>query len=214
GGGAGKAAGAGVVGGRGGGGWGGGSGGRPASVAGRLGRGRSGGGFGMGCRGVGPKVGRRRRCWRARGGWGWGAVAAADRRLFRAGWGGAGPGGGSGWAVGVSARKSAGIDTEKTPREPWKPTALSGLLIPTRSFGPRPELPSGWPSQPFGCWILVAEDPDPVPHHCRSSDASVRPEGRSVGPSPSRPRAIRKPVRGFPLVSGAVGFAPAALAKK
>src|SRR5690606_41621936 len=42
------------------------------------------------------------------GGGGWGAVAPADRRLFRAGWGGAGPGGGSGWAVGVSARKSAG----------------------------------------------------------------------------------------------------------
>src|SRR5690606_13238310 len=36
------------------------------------------------------------------------AVAPADRRLFRAGWGGAGPGGGSGWAVGVPARKSAG----------------------------------------------------------------------------------------------------------
>src|SRR5690606_14359096 len=36
------------------------------------------------------------------------AVAPADRRLFRAGWGGAGPGGGSGWAVGVPARGRAG----------------------------------------------------------------------------------------------------------
>src|SRR5690606_40457423 len=63
------------------------------------------------------------------------------------------------------------------------------IFIPTRSFGPRPELPSGWPSQPFGCWILVAEDPAPVPHHCRSSDAAPDPGPRRRGSSSRKARS-------------------------